>query len=343
MKEKRNPAKSDHKILIVGSGSWATALLKILLVNGRDTYWLVRRKEIIDFVASYRHNPKYLGSVDLGISRDRMGTDISEMVKDKTMIILATPSAFIPETLAPLDKDAFKDKVVVSAVKGTVGTQNQCLFEYLNTNYELDTNKYTAITGPCHAEEVASEKLSYLTFSAYDAALSHQVSQVFDNRFIRTNLSADVEGTEYAAILKNIYAILAGLCQGVGMGDNFQAVLVSNAMQEMERFLQAITPKERNLLETCYMGDLLVTAYSQYSRNRTFGRMVGKGYSIKSAQIEMDMIAEGYYATNSIYELAQKNEVSTPLIDAVYHILYHNVAPSIEISLLSSLLNQRID
>jgi glycerol-3-phosphate dehydrogenase (NAD(P)+) len=173
--------------------------------------------------------------------------------------------------------------------------------------------------------------------------LAHSTAQLFDNRFIRTNISSDVIGTEYAAILKNIYAILAGICQGLGFGDNFQSVLVSNAMQEMKRFLDASHPMERNLLETCYMGDLLVTAYSQYSRNRTFGRMVGRGYSIKSAQVEMDMVAEGYYATKSIYEISQKHRITTPLIDSVYHILYQNVAPSIEISLLSSLLNQQFD
>ena len=202
MNEKRNPIKNAHKILIIGSGSWATALLKILMINQKDVYWLVRRQEIIDFVAAYRHNPKYLGSVDIGIRRDHMGIDIAKMVEGKTMVIIATPSAFIQETLAPLSKDAFKGKIVVSAVKGTVGSQNQCLFEYLRDNYHIDQNRYAAITGPCHAEEVASEKLSYLTFSAYDQELGYDVSQIFDNRFIRTSLSADVEGTEYAAILK---------------------------------------------------------------------------------------------------------------------------------------------
>jgi len=335
--------KADPKILVVGNGSWATALVKILLFNKRDVYWWLRKQEYIDFIVSYRHNPKYLSSVDLHIKRGQMSSELSEIIQRKNIVVLASPSAYIIDVLSPLKASDLNNKVVVSAIKGTVGPKNQCLNEYLLDNYKVQSTKYVAITGPCHAEEVASERLSYLTFSSESTSLANNVAELFDNRFIRTNTSSDVIGTEYAAILKNVYAILAGICQGMGMGDNFQSVLVSNAMQEMSRFINAVCPMERNLLETCYMGDLLVTAYSQFSRNRTFGRMVGKGYSIKSAQIEMDMVAEGYYASKGVYELAQKHSIPTPLIDAVYHILYHNVAPSIEISLLSSLLNQQIE
>lgn len=343
MKENQHIRKGDAKVLVVGSGSWATALLKILLFNNKNVYWWVRRKETIDFIKAYRHNPNYLRSVDLSIDPNKIGNNLSQTIQDKDVIILAIPSAYIKSELDTLDKDAFRGKMIVSAIKGTVGDKNQSLQEYLVDNFEINPNKYVAITGPCHAEEVAAERLSYLTFSSHSTSLALSTAQLFDNRFIRTNISSDVIGTEYAAILKNIYAILAGICQGLGFGDNFQSVLVSNAMQEMKRFLDASHPMERNLLETCYMGDLLVTAYSQYSRNRTFGRMVGRGYSIKSAQVEMDMVAEGYYATKSIYEISQKHRITTPLIDSVYHILYQNVAPSIEISLLSSLLNQQFD
>jgi glycerol-3-phosphate dehydrogenase (NAD(P)+) len=343
LKENQHIRKGDAKVLVVGSGSWATALLKILLFNNKNVYWWVRRKETIDFIKAYRHNPNYLRSVDLSIDPNKIGNNLSQTIQDKDVIILAIPSAYIKSELDTLDKDAFRGKMIVSAIKGTVGDKNQSLQEYLVDNFEINPNKYVAITGPCHAEEVAAERLSYLTFSSHSTSLALSTAQLFDNRFIRTNISSDVIGTEYAAILKNIYAILAGICQGLGFGDNFQSVLVSNAMQEMKRFLDASHPMERNLLETCYMGDLLVTAYSQYSRNRTFGRMVGRGYSIKSAQVEMDMVAEGYYATKSIYEISQKHRITTPLIDSVYHILYQNVAPSIEISLLSSLLNQQFD
>lgn len=343
MKENQHIRKTDAKVLVVGSGSWATALLKILLFNNRNVHWWVRRRETIDFIKAYRHNPNYLRSVDINIDPKKIGNNLPDIIKEKEVIILAIPSAYIKSELDTLPKDAFKGKVVVSALKGTVGNKNQSLQEYLVENFEINPNKYVAITGPCHAEEVAAERLSYLTFSSHSTSLAHVTAQLFDNRFIKTNISSDVIGTEYAAILKNIYAILAGICQGLGFGDNFQSVLVSNSMQEMKRFLDTSYPMERNLLETCYMGDLLVTAYSQYSRNRTFGRMVGKGYSIKSAQVEMDMVAEGYYATKSVYEISQKHRITTPLIDSVYHILYQNVAPSIEISLLSSLLNQQFD
>ncbi|MBI1184448.1 glycerol-3-phosphate dehydrogenase [bacterium] len=343
MRERRNHNNQAAKVLLVGSGSWATALLKILLFNKKDVYWWIRKKETIDFISAYRHNPKYLSSVDIALDNHKMSNDLKTLIHGKDVVILAVPSAFVVHALAQLSPEDFKNKIVVSAIKGTVGNSNQSLFEYMVENFKISRDKYVAITGPCHAEEVAAERLSYLTFSSNSATNASYISRLFDNRFIKTNLSSDVVGTEYAAILKNIYAILAGICQGVGMGDNFQSVLVSNAMQEMKRFLDKTHPMERNLLETCYMGDLLVTAYSQFSRNRTFGRMVGKGYGIKSAQIEMDMVAEGYYATKSIYEIAQAHKIATPLIDSVFHILYHNVAPSIEISLLSSLLNQPLD
>ncbi len=343
MKENPHLKNTPAKILVVGSGSWATALLKILLFNKKDVSWWIRRQEVIDFVKAYRHNPKYLSSVELSIAAENLGLDLKTLIAQSNVLILAVPSAFIKSVLDELTPDDFKGKIVISAIKGMVGDTKKSLQEYLAENFNFDPKKYVAITGPCHAEEVASERLSYLTFSSFSTSLAHYTSQLFDNRFIRTNISSDIVGTEYAAILKNIYAILAGICQGLGYGDNYQAVLVPNAMNEMKRFLDATHPMERNLLETCYMGDLLVTAYSQYSRNRTFGRMIGRGYSIKSAQFEMDMIAEGYYATKSIYEISQKHKISTPLIDSTYHILYHNVAPSIEISLLSSLLNQQFD
>lgn len=343
MKRKMQQKKADPKILVVGNGSWATALVKILLFNKKNVYWWLRKQEYIDFIDAFRHNPKYLSSVDLNIKKDHMSCDIKKAIEGMNVVVLASPSAYILDVLAPLRKTDFKGRIVVSAIKGTVGKKNQCINEYLSENFNVNDSKYVAITGPCHAEEVASERLSYLTFSSYSESLANNIAQLFDNRFIRTNTSPDVLGTEYAAILKNVYAILAGICQGVGMGDNFQSVLVSNAMQEMSRFINAVHPMERNLLETCYMGDLLVTAYSQFSRNRTFGKMVGRGYSIKTAQIEMDMVAEGYYASKGVYELSQMHGIPTPLIDAVYHILYHNVAPSIEISLLSSLLNQQFD
>ncbi|MBI3141343.1 MAG: NAD(P)-binding domain-containing protein [Bacteroidetes bacterium] len=342
MRDKKSTYQHATKILVVGSGSWATALLKILLFNKKNAYWWLRKQEVIDFISAYRHNPKYLSTVEIGLSPDKMGTELKELLVDKDVVILAVPSAYLPEVIEKIEPRNLANKVLVSAIKGTVAGKNQAVHEYLQQQFGIESNKYVAITGPCHAEEVASEKLSYLTFSSTSPNQAQAVSRLFANRFIKTNTTTDVAGTEYAAILKNIYAILAGICQGVGMGDNFQAVLVSNAMQEMKRFLESAYPMERNLLETCYMGDLLVTAYSQYSRNRTFGRMVGRGYSIKSAQIEMDMVAEGYYATKSIYEIAQNLRIATPMIDSAYHILYNNVAPSIEISLLASLLNQQL-
>ena len=336
-------AGHTNQVAVIGSGSWATALIKILLFNGKKTAWWIRRKETLEFINAYRHNPKYLSSVELNTEELDMRTDQAAVIKSAEIVVLAVPSAYIEEVLSDLPRSIFKGKIIVSAIKGMIPESSSSCLDYLLSEFDINKRQLVAITGPCHAEEVAREKISYLTFSAESGKIAGHVAKVFENRFIKSNTSKDLHGTEYAAILKNIYAILAGVCHGLGYGDNFQSVLVSNSMLEMERFLTAIHPASRNMLETCYVGDLLVTAYSQFSRNRTFGNMIGKGYGVKSAQLEMDMVAEGYYAARPIHDLALKYKLQTPLIDAVYHILHDNMAPALEISLLASLLNQSFD
>lgn len=342
MRLKQAEEKNEIRIGLVGSGSWAMALLKILLHNGFEPMWWVRRQEAIDFIKKYRHNPKYLSSVEINLNHSCISDDVNEVIDKSDIIILAVPSAYLADSLSPVSREALKSKVIVSAVKGMLPVGIQSVLEYMGSEFNVPEDKCAAIIGPCHAEEVARERMSYLTFSSTSASLAHSIAHLFNSRFIKTNVSSDLHGTEYAAVLKNVYAIAAGIGHGLGYGDNFQSVLVSNAMQEMESFLSAAFPQKRNLLETAYMGDLLVTAYSQYSRNRTFGNMVGKGYSIKSAQLEMDMVAEGYYGSKPIYALSKELGLQSPMIDAVYHILYDNVSPSLEFSLLASLLNQQI-
>ena len=333
-------AIKKDKILLIGSGSWATALLKILTFNKEKVHWWVRKPEVIDFILAYHHNPKYLSSVEIDLKPNQVDHRLEKLIKGKDIVILATPSSFILDALNRLKPRDLQNKIIISAIKGMEPGTTQTVSEYIQEQFHVLPENCAAITGPCHAEEVANEKLSYLTFSSPSNSTAVHVSKLFGNRFIKTNQSADLKGTEYAAVLKNIYAVLAGICHGLGYGDNFQAVLVSNAMREMDKFLEVVHPIDRNLTETCYVGDLLVTAYSQFSRNRTFGNMIGKGYTIKSAQVEMNMVAEGYYAVQPIYELSKKLHLQTPLIDAVFHILYDNIAPSLEISLLASFLNQ---
>lgn len=337
-----NLDKKKDKILIIGNGSWATALYKILATNQLKPYWWVRQPETRDFILTFKHNPRYLSQVEIDIRSSHIDIDLKKILKRKEIIVFATPSKYLENTVSGLTAKDLKDKLVVSAIKGVIESRKQSPLEFLTDKFKLNQEKLASISGPCHAEEVAAEKLSYLTFSSQSQHTADKIAALFQNRFIRVSTSSDVYGTEYAAILKNIYAILAGICHGLGYGDNFQAVLVSTALREMQYFLSNLYPGKRDLAETCYSGDLLVTSYSQFSRNRTLGNMVGKGYSVKSAILEMNMVAEGFDASKSIYAVCRNHNLQTPLIDAVYRILHQNIAPSIEISLLTNFLNQKI-
>lgn len=330
-----------HKILVIGNGSWATAIYKILSFNQLKPLWWVRNKETREFILNYHHNPKYLSQVEIYTKPSYIDTDLKKQLKKANIVVLAVPSKFIYDLLLPFKEKDFEDKIIISAVKGMV-TEQESPLEYLHNHFKVPEEKIVSISGPCHAEEVAAERLSYLTFGGRSGYTAEMVAKLFKNRFIKVSTSDDPHGTEYAAILKNIYAILAGICHGLGYGDNFQAVLVSSALRELDHFLSAIYPDQRDLNQTCYSGDLLVTCYSQFSRNRTLGNMLGKGYSIKSAQLEMNMVAEGFDTSKHIYEISRKMELKTPLIDAVYRILHQNIAPTIEVSILTNYLNQKI-
>ncbi|MFW6327119.1 MAG: NAD(P)H-dependent glycerol-3-phosphate dehydrogenase, partial [Bacteroidota bacterium] len=227
---------------------------------------------------------------------------------------------------------------IISAIKGIIPDDNLTFAEFFNQYYNVPFSQVGIITGPCHAEEVALERLSYLTIASKLSKNSEILSGMLDCRYIKTITTNDIYGTEYAGVLKNIFAIAAGISHGLGYGDNFLAVLVSNSIQEIKRFLDKTYKNKRKVFSSAYLGDLLVTAYSQFSRNRTFGMMIGKGYSVKSAQLEMNMIAEGYYSTKCIKEINSKYMVKMPITDAVYNILYEKISPSIEIKILSDKL-----
>ncbi len=326
---------------MIGGGSWATAIIKMLSDNftAKDIFWWMRSSEAISHIKKYRHNPNYLSSVEIRIPEGHISNDISEIVAAADYILLNVPAAFLKETLGPITAEQLQGKKIISAIKGIVPDENLIIAEFLNQKYDIPFEDIVVISGPCHAEEVALEKLSYLTIASMDLSLAEAFARLLNTRYIKTNVSDDIFGTEYAAVLKNIYAVASGICHGVGYGDNFQAVLISNAIREINRFVEAVHPISRDIKESAYLGDLLVTAYSQFSRNRTFGNMIGKGYTVKSAQLEMNMIAEGYYAVKCMHHINKKYKVDMPISRAVYAILYEKHSPQIEMRLLTEQLN----
>ncbi|MBK7967172.1 MAG: NAD(P)H-dependent glycerol-3-phosphate dehydrogenase [Bacteroidetes bacterium] len=323
-----------QKITVLGGGSWATALVKILSHEADAIHWWVRSPETVLFVQQYQHNPNYLSDVTLDLKKVIPTSDIKEAFQSSTIILLAVPAAFLKTTLSIITPKDFENKTVFSAIKGIVPEHNLIVGDFMQQYFKVPIQRMGVITGPCHAEEVALEKLSYLTVACPDQAVTHEMANLLTCRYIRTITSDDIFGTEYASVLKNIMAIASGICHGLGYGDNFQAVLISNAIREIKRFVDAVHPIKRDINDSAYLGDLLVTAYSQFSRNRTFGSMIGKGYSVKSAQLEMNMIAEGYYAIACIHAINQKISVDLPICNAVYNILYEKISARVEMKLL---------
>ena len=309
------------KIAVLGGGSWATAIVKMLSENLENIGWYMRSAYAIEHIKRNKHNPSYLSSVEFHSEQLDLSDNINYIVDNYDVLIFAIPSAFLNTELEKL-KSSLKDKIIFSAIKGIVPETGLIVGEHFHDVYNVSFENIGVISGPCHAEEVAMERLSYLTLACKDESKAEELSRYIAGRYIKTKISDDVIGTEYAAMLKNIYAIAAGIAHGLGYGDNFQAVLMSNAIREMKRFIKKVHKMKRNINNSAYLGDLLVTGYSVFSRNRMFGNMIGKGYTVKSAMLEMSMVAEGYYATKSAYKINQKNEAKTPIIDAVFNVLY---------------------
>jgi glycerol-3-phosphate dehydrogenase (NAD(P)+) len=303
------------KIAVLGGGSWGTAIVKLLLHNTDELNWYVRDRENIDFIKKHHHNPKYLSSVEIDVRKIKFFSNISEAISQSDILIFAIPSPFLKESLSDYS-NGFENKFIVSAIKGIIPGDNLTISEFFNRQYNVPYKNMGIISGPCHAEEIAMERLSYLTIACTNRASAAVIIDKLACHYVKVKTSKDIYGTEYAAVLKNIIAIAAGICHGLGYGDNFQAVLVSNAIQEIKRFLDKTYKSKRKVFSSPYLGDLIVTAYSQFSRNRTFGTMIGKGYTVKSAQLELGMIAEGYHATSCITEINKEFNVKMPIIKA---------------------------
>lgn len=313
---------TNIRVAVMGGGSFATAIAKILMDNIGHITWYMRRQEQIDKFIEQRHNPSYLSSVEFDVDNIIFTDKINVAVAENDVLFFATPSPFFKSHLAKLRRK-IDDKIIVTAIKGIVPDENLLISEYLEQFYKVPAEHVVALSGPSHAEEIALERITYLTVACKDREIAKFISSVVSTNYVRTMISDDICGVEYSSVLKNIYAIAAGICHGLRYGDNFQAVLISNALQEMNRFVNAVYPAHRNVQESVYLGDLLVTAYSKFSRNRTFGGMIGKGYSVQTAQMEMEMIAEGYYGTKCIHEINGKYHVDMPIMEAVWQILYN--------------------
>lgn len=330
---------NGKRVAVIGSGSWATAIVKMLLNNVDHINWWIREDSIIENIRNFGHNPIYLSSVELDPEKLTMSSDIREIIACSDYLIFSVPSAFLFDAMNGTTSGDLNGKKIISAIKGIVPQHNVIIADFFGKNYQVPYENFVVVSGPSHAEEIALEKLTYLTVASQNIKLAEEVAPLLRCRYLRASVSDDIFGTEYSSVLKNIIAIANGICIGLGYGDNFQAALISNAIQEIKRFVDAVHPINRDINSSVYLGDLMVTAYSQFSRNRTFGNMIGKGYSVKFAQLEMKMIAEGYYATKCIWEINKEYNVYMPITEAVYKILYDGKTPASEIYLLSAKLS----
>ncbi|RCR65758.1 NAD(P)H-dependent glycerol-3-phosphate dehydrogenase [Larkinella punicea] len=326
------------RITVVGGGSWATAIIKILSEGNNHIRWWLRSQRDAGHIRKFHHNPSYLSDVQISPRKVRVCTKIKDALSTSDYIILAVPAAFVSDALQGVKPEQLAGKSIVSAIKGMIPEKNQLITDWAEQEFGVPSGRIAVIAGPCHAEEVALEKQSYLTIASQNLDFASEVAQFLNGRFVQTSALDDIYGVEYCAVMKNIIALACGITHGLGYGDNFQAVLVSNAMQEIRRFVDRVYPMPRDLSASAYLGDLLVTAYSPFSRNRTFGHLIGRGYSVQSAQMEMNMIAEGYYAVKSIHEINRQYNVLMPIMEMVYTVLYEKTSPVVATNALKTVL-----
>lgn len=325
----------SNKIGVIGYGSWATAIVKLITNHNVNVFWHIRKEEDIEYFNTNKRNPRYLSQIEFDLSKITFSTDINFIAQNCQILFFVVPSAFLEDYTKDLSVD-LSHKIIVSGIKGIIPSTKLLFNDHFNTIFNVPQENIAIISGPSHSEEIAMTRLSYLTIASANLPLAETIANTLESHYLRTFINNDVYGVQYAAVLKNIYAIASGICEGIGYGDNFIAVLVANAVAETERFLSTVVSNvKRNILDSAYLGDLLVTSYSKFSRNHTFGIMIGKGYTISAAKLEMNMIAEGYYAAKSIFKINEHYNIFMPILDAVHNILYCNKPASFEIKLLS--------
>ena len=314
-----------YRVAVIGSGSWATAIIKIISVNLEHIHWWVRNEEVAEAIVKYGHNPKYLSSVFINPEDVKVSSDLKRIVSKSDYVIIVTPSAYLHKTLEPLQRSQLHKKKIILAVKGIVPETMQLISDYMQSQFKVPVDNLSIISGPSHAEEIAQEKLTYLTAASSNVELAQTVAKFFTNRYCRASVSNDMLGAELSIVLKNIYALGAGIYSGLGYGDNFIAAYVANCLKEMKYFVSQVYPNEsRHISDSVYLGDLLVTAYSTYSRNRLFGIMIGHGLSVRVSLLELRMVSEGYTACRCVHEINKKYLANIPIVETIYGILYEN-------------------
>lgn len=318
----RKKSRLRYRVAVIGGGSWATAIVKILTPNLEHIHWWVREDDIVEGIQQNGHNPRYLSSTFINPKDVKISTDLRKIVAKSDYVIIVTPSAFLQKTLEPLKKSKLNRKKIITAVKGIIPETMQLITDYLRTEFDVPLHNIAIISGPSHAEEIAQEKFTFLTAASTNNELAEVVAKMFTNRYVRASVSNDILGAELAVVMKNIYALGAGIYSGLGYGDNFIAAYIANSVKEMKHFVEQLYPGERNLDNSVYLGDLLVTSYSRYSRNRMFGNMIGHGLSVRVAQLEMSMVAEGYYAARCVHEINKLHNAAIPIAETIYGILY---------------------
>ena len=324
-----------QNVAVIGGGSWATAIVKILSSNLPLVYWWVREPEIEEGIKNNGRNPLYLSSALLDNKKICISTNLQDIVSKADTLVLVTPSAYLYSTLSVLTPEQLQNKSIVSAIKGIVPEKMETISSYITNNFQVPVTRFCVISGPSHAEEIAAERLTFLTSGSSNPELAENIASIFTTNFVQVQTSSDMQGIEFSTVLKNIYALAGGILRGTGAGDNLLAVFNTNCVNEMVHFIESIHPnKNRNIFTAPYLGDFLVTSYSQFSRNRLFGVMIGKGYSVRTAQLEMKMVAEGFHAVRCIHELNLTYKVDIPIIESVYRILYENAPLKSEIQKL---------
>ena len=316
----------NSKCGVIGYGSWATALVHTLEMNKKDIWWHVRNEEVLEGLETEGRNVKYLCDVEFDTSFIHATPVLDDVIKNCEIILVAAPSAYLKNILSEMT-ESLEGKFILSATKGIIPDEYITITEYFKETYGLSYSNLGVISGPSHAEEVSRDRLSYLTVACKDGENAKLIGDMFSTSSLKIRYSEDIYGIEYAGILKNIYAIAVGLSAGLGYGDNFRAVLTSAGARELTKFINESYPFERDTMDSAYLGDLLVTSYSTFSRNRRLGQLIGHGITVKSALNEMTMVAEGYFAAACLKKVNEKYGISVPIADMVYDVLYKKASP----------------